>query len=254
MREMFVTDNVANEINGCRKIITVAAAVLAAAIIAVCVGIGSPATPLIYIGMPFAFGSVFLIASKTKERTIYRKGREGEIALRTYLHSVLDDEYKAYFGMPVESGDIDCIVVGPSGLFCLEAKNHNGEIFYDDGGWRQVKVGRGGTVYQGHLKNPSGQVKKALCPVKSYLSAKDIRAWIQGVVVFTNPDVALSIEKDLKPVVAVKLSELDKLFENRNIMSKGKSMLIERALNEISASKVVGSAAGNRLAQKELCA
>ncbi len=141
-----------------------------------------------------------------RKRSLYKIGLKGEDALRGHLREILTDEHTVLYNVPVEKGDIDCIIIGPDGIYAIEAKNHKGVITYADNTWRQVKKGRNG-YYAGSIKNPSGQLVNSIKWLKGYLARYNIRTWINGLVVFTNPDAVLSVD-NLNTVKAIKLKEL----------------------------------------------
>jgi hypothetical protein len=236
MRETFLSDNVSNVISTSKRKLFIAALAFVIAITIVCAGLMGKSIALVSLGAIAALISSHVAASKKRDVTSYLRGHEGEMLLRDHLHSILDDEYMAFFGVPIAgAGDIDCVVVGPAGLFCIEAKHHNGTILYNESGWKQIKVGRGGTAYTGNLKNPSGQVCKAVITIKDYLIRKDVKTWVNGAIVFTNPAAVLSVEKDLRSVSATLLSEVSTLFKDTHKLGKGKAALIERYLSEIAS-------------------
>ena len=89
-----------------------------------------------------------------------------------------------------KASDIDCILVGPSGLFVFEVKHHHGLILYRNriwsglkwadrellclyiyrnGVWARIKVGRRGTLYRGQLGDPSGQLYRNIRRLKELL-------------------------------------------------------------------------------------
>lgn len=58
------------------------------------------------------------------QREIYAAGFEGEQILRNALRKMLTDEYSAFFNIIIDGvGEIDCIVIGPAGLYVIEAKH-----------------------------------------------------------------------------------------------------------------------------------
>ncbi len=234
MREKIVTSNVSDKIAETKKSGNSMLLLMLASFFLIIIGLSVKAIFLALIGIVAAIWSGASFAKSSASRNTYEHGHEGEEMLRQRLHSFLSDDYIAYFGYPLNNGqDIDCILLGPSGLYVIETKHHNGSIQYTDGGWRQVKTGRGGTAYHGNLKNPGGQVFFALREVKSYLESKGIKIFIHGVVTFTNPSAVLSIEKDPKPLKVCKIYELEDILKGdkeKNI-PKNKLEIIEKELN-----------------------
>lgn len=102
--------------------------------------------------------------------------------------------------------EFDFIVVGPNGIFVIEIKHHRGHIRGSeaDKAWRQKKRSRAGHAYEQDMRNPVAQVKSAIYPLKKYLASHGANNWIQGVVVFTNPECELEIGETSVPVLTLK--------------------------------------------------
>lgn len=115
--------------------------------------------------------------------------------------------------LPRGAGDIDHLVVGPSGLFLLETKTMAGHIVCEpDGTWRRTRVGRAGTSYPAYIGDPAAQVQRNIFAVRQALGARlprlvqDTQLWIEGLVVFPHPRTEL--ETDNSRVPAVPLDEV----------------------------------------------
>src|SRR5688572_24583456 len=66
-----------------------------------------------------------------RERIKYLRGAQGE-ALVGWLLQQLDEEWHVFHGMQLQDGqDIDHVVVGPGGLFCVSTKNFRGLFSHD---------------------------------------------------------------------------------------------------------------------------
>ncbi len=129
-------------------------------------------------------------------------GAEGEEKVAKYLGS-LDDSYYVIHDvvLPGEVGNIDHIVLGPSGIFVIETKNHRGFITCSGDWWKQRKIGRRGTPYLGNIGNPSKQVKRKAVLLSKYIQNHfGVNLFINGIVVFTNEEARLRINN---PTVAV---------------------------------------------------
>jgi len=57
----------------------------------------------------------------------HRKGRRGELAVATVLAG-LDPRYRVHHGIDTGHGDIDHLVIGPTGIFVIETKNLDGRF------------------------------------------------------------------------------------------------------------------------------
>ena len=241
MRETIVTSNVSERIGAHKKSGRTMILIIFVSFVIIVIGTATNTTPLALIGVIAAIGSGIAFVRSAKRLTIYGYGHEGEEILKQQLHSLLSDDYIAYFGYPLKSGgDVDCVLLGPSGLYVIETKHHNGSIQYTDGGWRQVKTGRGGTAYHGNLKNPGGQVFFALHELKSFLESKGIKLFIQGMVTFTNPSAELYIKKNPKPLIVCKIDDLADVLrnENKKAIPQYKREQIEKELNVVGGSNL----------------
>ena len=170
-------------------------------------------------------------ASRSNKAHITDQGIIGEERLGAELRAILSEDYTAIYNVPMNDEDIDCVVIGPSGVYAFEAKNHRGEITYNEGGWSQVKVGRGGTEYKGHLSNPTGQLGRYIRQLRGVLEKEGIRHWINGYIVFTNPEASLYITAEMKNIKAVSLNELAAVFpKGKKILDPEKKKIINAVL------------------------
>ena len=125
----------------------------------------------------------------------YRKTASGDTGVERSLDilSELPDGYHVFSNLRVDEAYIGTVVVGRNGVFIINTKNHNGEITpSDEYEWTQKKVGRGGTAYTATLRNPVKQTKKQIYKMSQFLKKNNIRAWVDGIVYFTNPDLILN--------------------------------------------------------------
>ena len=149
-----------------------------------------------------------------RQREIYTAGFEGEQILKNALGRMLSNEYSAFFNIIIDGvGEIDCLVIGPSGLYIFEVKHHTGEIVYDENGWWRTK-GRGRFARSEQLKSPSGQVLGTLNRLKKFLIRHGANVWIEPIVVFTNPAASLTLAK--KPI-GVKAITVDRIKSVINV-------------------------------------
>lgn len=132
------------------------------------------------------------------ESEILASGIRGEMIAADVL-SALPDDYTAFRDATVEfegkKSEIDYIVVGASGAFVIEVKNHNGRIEGDVGDlyWTQYKIGRGGTLYANKIYSPVKQVGAHIYRLANYLRQNGVDVYVEGAVFFTNPNCTLKI-------------------------------------------------------------
>lgn len=179
---------------------------------------------VIFIVTYILFGTFI---NNTSQSATFKAGFKGEIALKNALRMALSNEYTVFYNISTPYGDIDALVIGPTGVFAIEAKNHNGYITIDGDNWSRVKVGRGGTVYGADIGSPSLQAKRNANYVRNLLKNEGLDVWVQAVVVLTNPEVKVRVVKAPESVVVIGLEELKKVIMN------GKDLLNHRALEKV---------------------
>ncbi|MBD3387392.1 MAG: hypothetical protein GF416_00375 [Candidatus Altiarchaeales archaeon] len=153
-----------------------------------------------------------------KSYLAWRVGFLGEEAVKEVLRS-LSDSYILLSGLvvPPNRGDIDYLVIGPNGIFVVEAKNYGGRISCDGDEWKKIKVGRGGSTYNLEIGSPSNQVKRSSKVLKDYILAhqSDVfngpapHIWVHGLLVFTNPDAEIELKNP-----SVEVVDLDSLCDH----------------------------------------
>ncbi len=143
-------------------------------------------------------GGCLMASVEWREATIVRTGLIGERAA-TGVVSRLPDTYTVFTGLQVAYEDkqceLDLTVVGPSGVFVIEVKNHNGTIRGDREAhnWKQFKVGRKGTPYQKTLHSPIRQVRTHVYCLAGILEMRDIRVFVKDGVFFANPATVVEL-------------------------------------------------------------
>jgi hypothetical protein len=139
-------------------------------------------------------------------RNQLRAGLRGQRHLVRVL-SALDDSYYLInnLQLPGRADDIDHLVVGPSGIFALETKNHRGRIFWQDGQWHQAKISRSGRLQPAEpIRDPTRQLKRNVDYLRGCINATDpelsrrTRLWIEGAAVFTHPAVTIDLPRKVK--------------------------------------------------------
>ncbi len=221
MKEVFFSDYLR------RKAKKNLVACLAWAVVALTLLLAGIATGVAFIlvsGVVAIVIALFVAATRGPAYATYRCGILGEQVLRAHLlSSGLGDKYSAYYNLPLNGNgratDIDCVLVGPSGLFVFEVKHHHGLTFYRDGVWERIKVGRRGALYRGQLGDPSSQLYRNIRRLKELLGKAQVEGlWLHGAVVFTNPRAILDIE-GLRWVKAIAVRDVEQILSGRTILT-----------------------------------
>jgi hypothetical protein len=150
-------------------------------------------------------GVIALAGPDERDVAITRSGAAGEAVLPQLLRS-LPDSYTLLNGVPVPGAraDIDHVLVGPNGIWAIEAKHHAGMVQCVGDAWGYTRRGRDGLPQEGHIGSPSQQVRRAAQALESYLRqcgslTGSLR--VEPLVVFTHPQVELSLEAPTLPVL-----------------------------------------------------
>jgi uncharacterized membrane-anchored protein len=106
-------------------------------------------------------------------------------------------------------GDIDHIVLGPTGIYVLETKNWSGKIICNDNQWQRPgkKIKNNPSI---QAKNNAQKIKRVL---DSSLLFRGHNIWVEGILVFTNTRANLSVNN---PVVTVlRIQQLPDYIKNQ---------------------------------------
>ena len=197
-------DKIANNTRAFCKVAFVSIMIYVAAII---VSVIADIFLIAFIPLTVCFGCILLTVlvvylsdnvSKHNETDILVSGMHGE-RIATEVLATLPDGYTVFQDVIVaydnKKSEIDNIVVGRSGVFVVEVKNHNGHIEGDlrDIYWTQHKIGRGGTPYTNEMYNPVKQVGTQIYCLANYLRQNGVNTYIEGMVYFTNNTCFLSL-------------------------------------------------------------
>lgn len=126
-----------------------------------------------------------------------RKGWEGEKAMAAEL-SYLNDEFLLLNDvmLPGAHGNIDHIVIGPTGVFVFETKNYSGKYvcygdkWYFQGKWQKYDV-----------KSISHQVKNNTSLIAGLLHSSGFTVDVSPVIVFTHPSAQLWLHHPTVPIL-----------------------------------------------------
>ena len=136
-------------------------------------------------------------------RRAYERGSEGENRVTKVLSSALSDDYLLINDVQLAAGkrsNIDHIVLGPTGIFVLETKNHRGRIVCYGDSWTGIG------------QNPFTQARVNASSVHGVIKASGISIskplWINAVVVFADKKVELDRRKAPSNPEVLKIDEL----------------------------------------------
>ncbi len=183
----------------------------------------------LFLGLAFFFFILSLISSLVhlgflllmvppvyllREASKYKQGKEGEDIVEKTLHTLSDDYYLLNdVNFKTGFGNIDHIVIGPTGVFVIETKHHKGYVRCYGDKW----VKSYGNYKHYPLGSFSKQTKGNALRVREIISTSKIfeeSFYVNGIVVFSNPDIYFKI---VKPTVLVlKVQDLNQwIIDNK---------------------------------------
>ena len=115
--------------------------------------------------------------------TKFMQGIRGEDLFNASLSAAIDKtDNILYQGVATDYGDIDYLLVGSSGVYAFEIKNHSGFINYNENGWQKIKISGSGVAYTGGIGNPSGQLGRNIMWLKNYLKSEGIEFTVELLI------------------------------------------------------------------------
>jgi len=139
-----------------------------------------------------------------RKYTSYKKGFEGEFMVTKLLKLGLPDDFYLINDVKIKDKtgkvrNIDHVVLSPRGIFVIETKNWKGKITAYHDQWSTT------------WGNPSIQAQKNALFIKNVIDSlehfKNLRIWVEPIVVFTNSDIDLDVWD-----MAVKVAKLNELL------------------------------------------
>lgn len=156
---------------------------------------------------------VVLFKKMRKQFFLYRAGRRGEMRIAKELKK-LPDSYNVFAGVDLDGrGDVDFLVIGPSGIYAVEAKNHSGRIGFD---------GRNITRNSRKLddKDILWQVKDNAMKIKKHIiSGMSEKHFVDAVLVFSNKHARIVFDnkEEVRETKVLQTEQLNEYILSRSM-------------------------------------
>jgi hypothetical protein len=140
----------------------------------------------------------------------FRIGAIGERLVADVLSTFPDDWY-IFNDMVIGHSQIDHIVICPKGVYTIETKNYQGNIYGNaqKKNWSQYIHSNKTPFY-----NPVKQGIVHSIALSEYLEGNGLdKVWVSTIVVFTNPDVKIKVFSPKVP--AIHIDELNEYFRKQ---------------------------------------
>lgn len=159
-----------------------------------------------------------------KKRNSWIKGIEGENKVLDQLNT-LPKNYFVFHDvtLPQGKGNIDHIVIGPTGLFVIETKNYSGNYRIEGNQWYYLKNHK----YNEIKKDPGKQLIRNIIDLKSFLESKGIKkskVYANGIIALVQNNYSIMREPDnykiLTPIMIPEYMLNHHRKENRKTLAK----------------------------------
>jgi Nuclease-related domain len=126
------------------------------------------------------------------QEAILTAGMEGEQLTAASLGRILTDDWTLLRGYRNNQGEIDHLVLGPSGLFAIESKHRNATVYCAGDRWWYIKYDKyGNAVERGEMtdkqgRSPSRQLNEPADQLEHFLRSRGHPIAIQRIVLLTH--------------------------------------------------------------------
>lgn len=164
-------------------------------------------------------------------------GIEGEAQVARHLAERLGQEWVLLCGYRNQAGEIDQLLLGPSGLFAIEVKHRNATVFCDQDEWRFEKYDRyGNRVREGWItdrrgRSPSKQLNDPASRLEEFLGRRGQPVPIDRTVLLTHPRAQIGACHEVTVNIATKVDfVLGQLSSSRVRLDQARCGQIERLI------------------------
>jgi hypothetical protein len=161
--------------------------------------IGLVIVVLMFIGFTFILGKVLEWITNQFHRQIklYRQGQLGEERVLNIMRQVLNGNWCVFQNLEIpglKHGDIDLVLVGPTGIWSFEVKALSGHYRNIGKTWQP----RWGNLF---TKDPGQQARRNAQDLHHFLNSKGLdKPWVQPIIIWANPDSRIEVENPIPPV------------------------------------------------------
>jgi hypothetical protein len=151
------------------------------------------------------------VPADLREEAKLAAGMAGEQKVARHLGEALAEEWTLICGYRNRGGEIDQLLVGPTGIVAIEVKHRNATVHCDGDSWRFEKFDRyGNHVGEGRItdrrgRSPSEQLRAPVRELEGFLSRQGAAVQITPVVLLTHSRSRLGSTQDLTVHVATNL-------------------------------------------------
>ncbi|TWI61743.1 nuclease-like protein [Desulfobotulus alkaliphilus] len=139
------------------------------------------------------------MAEASRNEMVWNAGGEGEQRVSDSLKQIFSDEWTVVSGYKNRGGEIDKILVGPTGVLAIEIKFVNGRVSCAGDRWWRDKYDKYGNLVQSNVpiadkrgRGPSAQVNDAADRLQEFLHKRGIALRVARAVVLSHSSSSIS--------------------------------------------------------------
>jgi len=173
-----------------------------------------------------------------RDETVWNAGSEGERRVAETFGAALSDEWVLISGYRNPGGEVDQLLVGPSGLLAVEIKFINGRVFCDKESWWRDKYDKYGNLVERSVpiadrrgRSPSAQVNAAADRLQSFLNKRSSLRRVHRAVILSHDASELGDLRDPTVDLVTTIGQLSKLTL---------SSVLETDCSDLDVGRVVG--------------
>lgn len=130
----------------------------------------------------------------SREEVVWATGAEGEQRVADFLGKELNDSWILIAGYRNAKGEIDQLLVGPTGVYAMEIKYVNGTVHCNSENWWRDKSDKYGNVVETDIRiadrrgrSPSQQLNDAANALQAFLDRNLGKGYIRRAVILSHP-------------------------------------------------------------------
>lgn len=128
-----------------------------------------------------------------RDEVVWAKGGEGEQRVAAFLKHHLGDEWTLVSGYKNAKGEIDQLLVGPTGVYAIEIKYVNGTVHCNGSSWWRDKSDKYGNIVETNIpiadkrgRSPSQQLNEATDQLQAFLDRNFGKGYIRRAVILSH--------------------------------------------------------------------
>ncbi len=182
------------------------------------------------------------LESASDEERVICAGLEGEAKIQNIIAKAFDGKSLLLCGLMSGYGEVDFVLIGPSGVTAIEVKRKNGIVSCDGDRWWYDKLDNSGKMVESNVafadsrgRSPSVQLNEIADSLERALGAKDIQIKVRRVVVLADKKSKIGRLKNVTVDDVVIAEVLGEKLHGSGTTAHISSKQVEKTARELQA-------------------